>query len=133
MNIKTKPAAAFWCAAISILFASVRAEETPNITAQAPWNQEGAIKADTLSKKPTNKDLLYGRGDNPLNLYNDCRRFPLWMGNLRESCIQHTGWAPHRQWWWLDAALSTLGENLQDNMQECMEQEFLDFMDTWPK
>ena len=134
MNFKMHTVAAFLYTATFILFAFARAEETINMTAKAPLNQKDTIiKADIHSMKPTKKDLLHGRGNNLLNLHNDCRRFPLWMGNLREACIQHTGWAPHRQLWWSDAAHLTLGENLQENMQDCMEQAYLDFMDTWPE
>ena len=83
--------------------------------------------------KATDKELLHGTRTVKDWYINDaCRRFPLWLGKLRAACTKHTGWAPQRPWWWLDEAHETLGSN-KEQMEQCMETDFLEYMKTWPE
>jgi hypothetical protein len=87
----------------------------------------------------TDLELFYGRRNNSatVNLGQECRRFPLWLGNMRDECTEHAQWKPQRPWWWLDDSKNTvealiLGGN-KNAMAECMEKEFLEFMKSWPE
>ncbi len=87
----------------------------------------------------TDLELFYGRRNNSatVNLGQECRRFPLWLGNMRHECTEHAQWKPQRPWWWLDDSKETvealiLGGN-KNAMAECMEKEFLEFMKSWPE
>jgi hypothetical protein len=83
--------------------------------------------------KATDKELLHGTRTVKDWYINDaCRRFPLWLGKLRAACTKHTGWAPQRPWWWLDEAHETLGSK-KEQMEQCMETDFLEYMKTWPE
>ena len=92
------------------------------------------IETKTPSRpKATDKDFLYGKRKVKDWYINDaCRRFPLWLGKLRDSCIKYTGWAPQRPWWWLDEAHETLGSK-RGQMENCIERDFLEYMKTWPE
>jgi hypothetical protein len=91
-----------------------------------------APRIETRSKA-TDKDFLYGnRKVKDWYIHDACRRFPLWLGKLRNSCIEYTGWSPQRPWWWLDEAHETLGSKME-LMQTCIEKDFLEYMKTWPE
>jgi hypothetical protein len=97
------------------------------------------FKAAQPSASQNDLELIYGirKYNATVNLSQECRRFPLWLGSLRDDCTEHSQWKPRRPWWWLEDSKETmeawiLGKN-QDAIQECMKSEFLEFMKSWPE
>jgi hypothetical protein len=93
-------------------------------------------ESDTGTPTPTklsDEDFLYGRGRDAWDLDLECRKYPLWLGILRSECEEHLDWKPLQPWWWEEYSSISLGEQKISEMNACMEQEFLEYMKSWPE
>lgn len=131
--------APFWtCCTTSVfmilLIVMSRAEETIFVTRKI--KRAAAISFESISTH--DMDLLYGReSSSTSDLDQICRRFPLWLGDMRQKCSAHTQWNPQRPSWWMDENEKTINDAILGNtmkaMEICLENDFLEYMKSWPE
>jgi hypothetical protein len=134
---KRHSVAAFFLLAQAVLLLATASAGLPEDSAPEIMLDETPGEPESEKRPPTTKlfdeDYLYGRGRDSWDLDLECRKYPLWRGILGPECKEHLEWKPLQPWWWEAQSSDYLGEVNISEIEACMEQEFLEYMKTWPE